>query len=169
MKSKRRSELPAVGWREWVALPQLAVPAVKAKVDSGARSSALHAFDIEEFRRGGATWVRFAVHPLQRDAHSTIYCEAELAEYRKVRSSGGHETRRPVIVTEIELLDRRWPIELTLASRDTMGFRMLLGRQAVRNRFLIDAGHSFLGGRPGKRLLDELRRSGRERPERKQP
>lgn len=163
----RRVELPAIGWREWVALPRLGVPTIKVKVDSGARSSALHAFDVEEYRHRGAPWVRFAVHPLQRNGQATVYCEAALDEYRTVRSSGGHETRRPVIVTEVELMNLRWSIELTLASRDAMGFRMLLGRQAVRNRFLVDTGHSFLAGRPSKKVMAELRRLGRERPKKR--
>jgi hypothetical protein len=142
--------LPAIGWREWVALPALGVGAIKVKVDSGARSSSLHAYAVREFRRDGRLMVAFTIHPLQRETHTTIEAEAELLEYRHVRSSGGHQTRRPVIVTPIKLFGQRWEIELTLASRDSMGFRMLLGRQAVRRRFLIDPARSFLAGRRGK-------------------
>lgn len=103
--------------------------------------------------------VRFNVHPLQRDAESSVAVTAPLLEFRKVKSSGGHETRRPVILTPVRLLDREYEIELTLASRDTMGFRMLLGRQAVRGRFVVDPGISFLGGRPVARKRSTKKRS----------
>lgn len=139
--------MPVIGWREWLALPDLGVPSIKAKVDTGARSSALHAFETEIFRRGGKHLVRFTVHPRQRNTVTSIQCEAEVIDQRPVRSSGGHETLRPVILTTVELLGQSWPIELTLASRDAMGFRMLLGRQAVRERFLVDPGRSYFGGK----------------------
>lgn len=137
-----------IGWREWVSLPELGIRAVKAKIDTGARSSSLHAFDVESFRRRGRTFVRFKVHPLQRQTRTTVSTEAEVLEFRHVKSSSGHAAERPVILTEVELLGKRWPIELTLANRDEMGFRMLLGREAVRRRFLVDAGHSYRGGIP---------------------
>jgi hypothetical protein len=140
-----------IGWREWVALPELGIAATKAKVDSGARSSSLHAFDVEPFKRGKRWYVRFKVHPQQRDAATTVVTEAELLEYRHVRSSTGHDSHRPVIRTAIELLGQRWSIELTLAARDAMGFRMLLGREALRGRFLVDPSRSFLGGRRKKK------------------
>lgn len=139
-------QLPRIGWREWVALPDLGAGAIKAKVDTGARSSSLHAFDVREFRRHGRTMVAFTIHPLQRESHTTIEAEAELLEYRHVRSSGGHQTHRPVILTTVELFGQRWEIELTLAARDEMGFRMLLGRQAVRGRFVVDPAHSYVAG-----------------------
>ncbi|MBD3868146.1 MAG: ATP-dependent zinc protease [Acidobacteria bacterium] len=145
---KGRSSGLVLGWREWVALPDLGVDAVKVKVDTGARSSSLHAFDLETFTRGRREMVRFSIHPLQRNAEDCIETEAEILEFREVRSSGGHQTLRPVIVTPVRFLDQIWEIELTLATRDTMGFRMLLGREAVRNRFLVDPGRSFYGGRP---------------------
>lgn len=137
-----------IGWREWLALPDLGVDAVKAKIDTGARSSTLHAFDVERFERQGAPRVRFKVHPVQRDTSVTVEAEAPLHEERWIRDSGGKEHLRPVIVTLVELNDERWPIELTLTNRDAMGFRMLLGRQAIRRRFVVDAGRSFLTGRP---------------------
>lgn len=143
----RRSSLATIGWREWVALPDLGIVAVKAKVDTGARSSSLHAFDLHEFKRGGKSWLRFRVHPIQRNARAFVESEAELLEYRQVKSSDGHQSLRPVILTTAELLGERWVIELTLASRDTMGFRMLLGRMALEKRFLVDSGRSFQGGR----------------------
>jgi hypothetical protein len=145
------AELPTIGWREWVAMPHLGIPAIKAKVDSGARSSSLHAMAVETFHRHGKQMVRFRVHPMQRDTTRTVVAEAELLGERQVRSSGGHVSLRPVIQTVVELRGESWNIELTLASRDTMGFRMLLGRQALRNRFLVHTGQSFLAGKRKKK------------------
>ncbi len=133
-----------IGWREFVALPQLKVDRVKVKIDTGARSSAIHAFNIQELSQNGKRIIRFQVHPLQRDSHTIITTEAELLEYRKIRNSGGMAQFRPVIQTNIELGKQIWSIELSLTDRDVMGFRMLLGRQAVRERFLVDPGKSFL-------------------------
>ncbi|MCL4832594.1 MAG: ATP-dependent zinc protease [Caldilineaceae bacterium] len=143
-----KPSLPVIGWREWVGLPDFGIETIKAKVDTGARSSSLHAFDLQEFEREGAKWVRFSVHPVQRKNTTTIQIEAPILEYRSVRSSSGRAARRPVVVTNITLLGVTWPVELTLASRDKMGFRMLLGREAFRRRFLVDAGKSYTGGRP---------------------
>ena len=145
--AKRARKLINIGWREWLALPDLGVGAVKAKVDTGARTSALHAFDVETFERGGEKWVRFAVHPVQRDTETTVEAEAPLADVRWVRSSDGRRSRRPVIRTRIRLAGVCWTAEITLVRRDLMGFRMLLGRQALRRRFVIDPGRSFLAGR----------------------
>ncbi len=117
---------------------------IKAKIDTGARSSALHAFEIEQFQHNGKLMVRFKIHPLQKDTLTTLTAEAELLEERQVRDSGGHTEVRPVIRTTIALGQYQWPIELTLTNRSAMGFRMLLGRQAVRQRFMIDAGQSYL-------------------------
>jgi len=142
-----QKSLEVIGWREWVALPELGVARIKAKVDTGARSSSLHAFDLENFRRDGEDWVRFGIHPVQRNSRVTIEAEAAVLEYRSVRSSSGKATRRPVILTQLELLGQSWKVELTLANRDEMGFRMLLGREAFRNRFMVDAGSSYYGGR----------------------
>lgn len=133
-----------IGWREWVGLPQLQVEAIKVKVDTGARTSALHAFDIEYYTRNGKRFVRFKVHPLQRSRENEIKVHAPLLEKRVVKSSIGHESHRPVILTEIQVGEDRWPIELTLVNRDVMGFRMLLGRQAIRGRYIVDPGQSFL-------------------------
>lgn len=135
-----------IGWREWVALPDLGVGAIKAKADTGARTSALHAFRIEPFRHEDADWVRFVVHPSQRDSHTSVPVEAPIAGERTVRNTSGRQERRLYIVTTVELMGRRWPIELTLARRDEMGFRMLLGRSALR-RFLVDPGRSFVAGK----------------------
>lgn len=118
---------------------------IKVKVDTGARSSSLHAFEIERFRRKGTSMVRFAIHPIQRTTRGTVRAEAEVVDQRKVKTSSGVESLRWVIATEVELMGRRWPIEVTLTRRDTMGFRMLLGRQAIRGHFVVDPGRSFLG------------------------
>ncbi|MEQ9000422.1 MAG: RimK/LysX family protein [Coleofasciculus sp. B1-GNL1-01] len=147
--------LSIIGWRERVALPDLGISQIKAKIDTGARSSALHAFDVETFSRDDKTMVRFKVHPYQRDTHRTVSAEAELIDQRQVRNSGGHAQLRPVIQTMVELNGERWLIELTLTNRDVMGFRMLLGRQAVRKRFLVDAGRSFVQSATGKRKLKQ--------------
>lgn len=144
-----QEQLPVIGWREQVALPELGITEVKAKIDTGARSSALHAFDIETFQDEGKMMVRFKVHPYQRDTHRTVLTQAEVIGQREVRNSGGHAQLRPVIQTTVELGELAFPIELTLTNRDKMGFRMLLGRQAVRRRFLVDAGQSFLQSRTG--------------------
>jgi hypothetical protein len=141
------TELPVIGWREWVALPDLGIPAIKAKVDTGARSSTLHAVDIELFRRGETHMVRFKVYPFQRDRSGAVTAEAVLLGRRLVRSSSGQEEFRPIIRTSIDVMGRTWPIYLTLARRGAMGFRMLLGRRAVRRKFLLDPGHSFLAGK----------------------
>jgi len=149
MKQPRsRQPLPAIGWREWVALPELGISWIKSKVDSGARTSSLHAFDIEYGRKGGEPYVRFKVHPLQRNQRKTVIAEAPLLERRHVKSSSGHLSLRPVIVTPVQLMDQTLEVEITLASRDAMGFRMLLGRQAIRGKFVIDAGRSYLAGHP---------------------
>ena len=140
-----RKRLPVIGWREWVGLPELGIDAVKAKVDTGARSSALHAFDVKVFERDSLWLVRFKVHPLQRDSRRMVALVAELFDERQVRNPGGRLELRPVIQTAVELMGQRWPIELTLTNRDAMGFRMLLGRRAVRGKFAIDSGRSFLG------------------------
>lgn len=144
---------PIIGWREWAALPALGIPAMKVKVDTGARTSALHAYAIRVHDSSAI----FRVHPIQRDTRTVVECRADLMDYREVRSSTGRPTRRPVIRTEIELFGDRWPVELTLVSRARMGFRMLLGRQAIRGRFVVDPGLSFLAGAP--RPLGERERA----------
>ena len=136
-----------MGWREWLVLPDLAIPSIKVKVDTGARTSALHAFDLRRFERDGEPWVRFSVHPLQRDAMTVYHAEAPMLEERWVRSSSGKQTRRPVILTTMVLGEFAWRAELTLVRRDMMGFRMLLGRQALRRRFLVDPGVSYRFGK----------------------
>jgi hypothetical protein len=153
---------PVIGWREWVALPQLGITAIKPKVDTGARSSSLYAFAVERFLKNGKQFVRFRVHPFQRNTKITVIAEAEVLEYRNVKNSGGVKSLRPVILTDIEILGQRWPIELTLANRDEMGFRMLLGREAIRGRFLVDAGKSYYGGKPKKKRKKGARKRRRQ-------
>lgn len=147
MTTRSKQPLRTLGWREWLALPELSVGRVKAKIDTGARSSTLHAFDVHRFERDGRPWVRFRVHPIQRSTRESVEAEAPLHDERLVRDSGGSEQLRPVISTTVEVNGDRWRIELTLTNRDAMGFRMLLGRQAIRGRFVVDAGRSYLLGR----------------------
>jgi hypothetical protein len=148
--SGNQALFPTIGWREWVELPELGIRHLKAKVDSGARSSALSASNIAVVRRGDRERVRFRVYVRPRSDARFVECEADVIEYRDVRSSNGQVESRPMIRTEIKLLGQRFPIQLTLADRQQMGFRMLLGREAFRQRFLLDAGRSYLGGRPTK-------------------
>lgn len=157
-KKTSGQQRPVIGWREWVALPQLGIAYIKPKIDTGARSSSLHVSDVEEFHKGDTLFVRFRVHPIQRNKGFGVKAEAEVLEYRNVKSSSGQKSRRPVIVTEIQILGQRWPIELTLADRDEMGFRMLLGREAVRGRFLVDAGRSYYGGKPFSKGKEKSRK-----------
>lgn len=152
------SELPVIGWREWVGLPDLGITMIKAKVDTGARSSSLHASKLQEFERDGVKWLRFNVHPEQRRSDETMELEAKVLDFRSVRSSSGKAEIRPVIVTNVALFGISWAVELTLTRRDEMGFRMLLGREAFRGRFLVDAGKSFYGGKP--KLTKNIKRKG---------
>lgn len=139
-----------LGWREWLALPELGLTLIKAKVDTGARTSTLHAFYVDPFRRGGAHWVRFGVHPLRGRMDVVVHAEAPVADRRRVSDSGGHREDRFVILTRLDLGGRTWPIELTLTNRETMLFRMLLGRTAIAGRALVDPDRSFLTGRQSR-------------------
>ncbi len=135
-----------LGWREWIALDDLGLPPIKAKVDTGARTSALHAFRVRGFRRKGVRWVRFDIHPIQGDTTTVVSCEAPVVDKRPVTDSGGHTTERYVISTKLYLGGECWPIELTLTNRDNMKFRALLGRTALQGRFLVDSAKSFCCG-----------------------
>lgn len=147
-KSKKKAPPAlALGWREWAALPELGIEAIKAKLDTGARTSSLHAFGIELFERDGIPMVRFEVHPEQRSRQGRVRVEAEVLDERWIRNSGGVRELRPVIETDVRIGEETWPIELTLTRRDEMGFRMLLGRQAIRTRAVVDPGSSFRAGR----------------------
>lgn len=145
------SQLPIIGWREWVKLPDFEVARIKAKVDSGARSSSIHTTEMEIFEKDGREWVRFIILPHQKNDDKTYEAEAAVLEMRNVKSSNGEVTLRPVIVANLQILGQVFPIEMTLANRYDMGFRMLLGREAFRGRFLVDAGRSYLGGRPKRK------------------
>ena len=146
----KQKEKLIIGWREWVSLPDLGIEQVKAKIDTGARTSSLHAFDITVIKKNNKEYVQFSVHPKQRNNKTTVKCETRILEYRKVKSSTGHTEKRPVIITPISLMGITWLIEITLTDRSDMGFRMLLGRESFRKKFLIDAGNSHYGSKKNK-------------------
>ena len=150
-ESARPKEIEAplviIGWREWVSLPELGIRHIKAKIDTGARSSSLHAFDITPFTRDDTPMVGFSVHPVQRRENFSVQCEAPIHDIRSVRSSSGEARDRYVSQTPVIWVGEKWIVELTLADRTEMGFRMLIGREAVRGRMLVDPGRSYFGGR----------------------
>lgn len=150
-----RRTKPTIGWREWISLPDLGMERIKAKVDTGARSSSLHAFDIQVLHGRGRSRVRFQLSSPPGDPRPSIPCEVPLHDERLVRSSDGRAELRPVIRTRIEALGESWDIDLTLTSRDLMGFPMLLGREAIRRRFVVDPGRSFLLRKLLKKLSQE--------------
>lgn len=140
-----------IGWREWLALPQVGVPGIKAKIDTGARTSALHTHDYEVFQRDGEDWVRFKLHPLTRTDKIELICEAPVLEFRQVKDSGGHTEDRPFIKTMAKLGSIEWEIRLSLTNREGMKFRMLLGREALTQHFVVDPTASYLLGRKRSR------------------
>jgi hypothetical protein len=145
--SKTSHSNTLIGWREWVSLPDLGVDWLKAKIDTGARTSSLHAFDIREFERDGEEWVRFRVKPWQDSQEDTVDVECPVHDRRAVRSSSGHAQERFVVELLIRLHDREVLAEVTLSNRDEMGFRMLIGREALRQGYVVDPARSFVGGR----------------------
>lgn len=150
-------DFPIMGWNEWAALPQLKVPLVRCKVDTGARTSALHAFYIEEITENGIRRVRFGLHPEQDKTDTEIHCVADVVDVRNVTDSGGHSEQRVVIQTLVVLGKASWPIEVTLTNRDTMRFRMLLGRTAIADNYIVDPGAAYLLGKPAiKPILQPL-------------
>ena len=148
-KKGRRVLIPAtvVGWREWLRLPDLCATRIKVKVDTGARSSCLHAFNVDVVEENGQQIVYFDIHPIQNSTNKTVRVSSLLIEYRTIRSSSGHEELRPVIRTHASFGETTWPIEITLTNRDQMGFRMLLGRRAMAHRFIVDPAKSFVHSR----------------------
>ena len=133
-----------VGWRETLSLPGLGIEEINAKIDTGARTSCLHAFKVESFKKDEALWVRFWIHPMQHNTDIETVCEAKVIDERIVRDSGGHEESRYVIESELRIGGETWPIEITLTNRENMAFRMLLGRTAMHNRIIVDPVESFL-------------------------
>ncbi len=150
------NETVLVGWREWVALPELALPAIKAKVDTGAKTSCLHAFEIGAYQENGVDMVRFLMHPIQRNNDFFVECRAPIYDYREVSDSGGHREMRYVIQTTMNLGAAQWNIELTLTNRDTMMFRMLLGRQGMAERIHVNPTASYLTGKLYPKKLYQL-------------
>ncbi len=148
MSQEKPSELQTLGWREWLSLPDLGVENIKAKVDTGARTSALHSFSQKTFHERGVLMVRFRLHPLQRRIDVIKECTAEVIDQRTVSDSGGHREKRLVIATTVQLGEQSWPVEMTLTRRDSMRFRMLLGRTALGGRYLVDSERSYLVGYP---------------------
>ncbi|MGD2168114.1 MAG: ATP-dependent zinc protease [Gammaproteobacteria bacterium] len=141
------NDLLVFGWREWVQLPELGLPPMKAKVDTGARTSAIHAFELRPFEDNGVQCVEFLLHPFQKDTETVVSCTAKVVDKRKVTDSGGHSEDRWVIETLLAVGAHSWPIELTLTARDNMRFRMLIGRTALRHHALVDSSSSYLVGR----------------------
>lgn len=136
-----------LGWREWLSLPGLGIDRIKAKIDTGARTSALHAFAIEEFTEHGTQKLKVSIHPLQKDTDTVVVCTVDAVDRRLVSDSGGHREMRWVIETEVVAGPHRWLAEFTLTSRENMMFRMLLGRTAMAGRALVDPARSYLLGK----------------------
>jgi hypothetical protein len=145
-----------LGWREWISLPQLNLPAIKAKIDTGAKTSALHAFYVEPYQKESVDMVKFFIHPIQANDDFQVECHAAILDQRKVVDSGGHKEMRYVVESLISIGDKSWPIELSLTNRDTMRFRMLLGRRAMEYCALVEPSASYLNGKLNPQTIYKL-------------
>ncbi len=150
-----REDREVLGWREWLALPEIGIPAIKAKIDTGARTSALHAASVETVRERGVELVRFRIHPVRSRPDIVVKGEAPVLDRRVVSDSGGHREERIFIRTRLVAGEQAWPIEINLTDRETMLFPMLLGRTAMAGRVLVEPEHSYLLGRPSADLETE--------------
>lgn len=145
-----------IGWKEWCSLPDLKIPAIKAKIDTGAKTSCLHAIEIEPFKKNTIQWVRFILDPLQGDAKVLIKCNARVVDTRLITSSSGHKELRFIIQTMLHLGASKWPIEISLSNRESMRFRMLLGRDALKTHAIIDPAKLHCHGKHTKRQAKRL-------------
>jgi ribosomal protein S6--L-glutamate ligase len=145
-----------LGSEEWCSFPELGIPTIKARVDSGAKTSALHAINIAPFKKESQNWVKFDINPIQNNVKTIIHCEAPLVDKRIVKSSSGFREERYVIQTPLEIGNSKWLIEMTLTNRDSMGFRMLLGREAMSGRVMVDPEQQYLLGQPTSDSLKEV-------------
>jgi hypothetical protein len=148
--SKKNDNKMSVGWREWISLPELEIKSIKAKMDTGARTSALHTYFIEPIENSEKPMVRFGVHPMQKSDKNGIICTADIFDQRRIVDSGGHPELRYIIRTSIQVGDQKWPIDLSLTNREQMRFRLLIGRSALSEKLIIDPQRSFTLGRPLK-------------------
>ena len=144
---KQSDKLLTFGWREWVSLPDLGIPMIKAKIDTGARTSALHAFEVRPYSEDGRDRVEFRMHPLQKDNETVVTCVADVLDIRTVTDSGGHKEERFAIRTTLSIGAHSWPIDATLTSRDDMLFRMLLGRTAIKGYAHVNPARSYIVGK----------------------
>jgi len=151
-----------VGSEEWCSFPELGIPTIKARVDSGAKTSALHAINIAPFEKDGENWVKFDINPIQNNSKTVIHCQAQLVDKRVVKSSSGYREQRYVIRSQIQVGEISWEAEFTLTNRDSMGFRMLLGREAMSGRLLVDPEQKYLLGQPTREKLLEYYEKGEE-------
>ncbi|AYF97858.1 ATP-dependent zinc protease family protein [Protaetiibacter intestinalis] len=145
--SERTHSNTLAGWREWVQLPDVGVPWIKAKLDTGAQTSSIHAYEVEAFDRDGEAWVRFRIRPWQKSDADEAEVECPVLDVRRVRSSSGHVEERFVVSLPLVLVGHRVDAEVTLSNRDAMGFRMLIGREALSRGYVVDSARSFLGDR----------------------
>ena len=150
------TERRILGWREWVALPDLGIAAIKAKLDTGAKTSALHAWDLDLRTVDGRRGIRFRVRPMLGDEDDSVVCEAPISDRRWVTSSSGSRELRYIVSTDLQIGPTSWPIELSLTNREAMEFPMIIGREAMRNRLIVDPRASFRAGRNPAGAVDGL-------------